>query len=451
MAPVPEAALDRIPATGSDNIEIDLGEPPVVPVRSVLYHLAPIARGTALRESLSSFALRLADQHTMTPSALTLVPGIDRRCRSQAVHSAWARPSFNATGWLAMLWSSELARLTGHSRLDDLTLLSLARVVSIYGLVSETRKWCPHCLHECERGGVPYGQLLWDIAAVDACPVHAVRLVSTCRCGGTGLRVPSAAKQLPHICQYCHRMLTHRATRAPLVLLQRARTVADLLEAPDFNCGLWPADGFSRFLISAASLHFEGKLVSLTNALGLSRTTVSGWVHGGRRPTLERIVTLAEVFGCPIRRVLQGDASDTSLRAAVSLGSRRQTSSNIPPELRERIPRQLQALQRRRKAISLGQAVRELQVSHHFLRRNYRTTCDAIVAKFKRQRAAKAAKRRKRLMLMFQIRAKAIAASGTQPSLKRAMGQDSFRLVGLRRQCLQIIADVVRERWGRPP
>src|SRR5579862_7312842 len=65
MALVPEVAL----VARADDIEIDFGEPLVIPDRSVLYHLRPIARGTALRESLSSFLLRLADQHTVNPSA----------------------------------------------------------------------------------------------------------------------------------------------------------------------------------------------------------------------------------------------------------------------------------------------------------------------------------------------------------------------------------------------
>lgn len=205
MALVPEAVLDRIPAAGSDDVEIDLGEPPVTPARSVLYHLAPIARGTALRESLSSFVLRLADQHTIAPSALMLVPGIGPRCSRAAPQVAWKQSYFNGNSSVAMIWSTELARLTGHNRLDDLTLLSLTRVVSARGLVSETRKWCPQCLGDRERDSTPYGQLIWDIAAVDACAVHGVQLVFKCRCGGTGRLRPNG-KRLPHICQHCCRV-----------------------------------------------------------------------------------------------------------------------------------------------------------------------------------------------------------------------------------------------------
>jgi hypothetical protein len=243
-----------------------------------------------------------------------------------------------------MIWAHELVRLTSHNCLDDLTLLPLARVVRVNGVARKTQKWCPQCLSEREREGVPYGLPHWEIAPVapvDACPVHAIRLLSTCRCGGgTGVNA-RIAKRLPHICRRCCRTLTEssRSTQAPLVLLQRARTVADLLDDPDFDRRSWPAVGLSQFLIGAARRHFEGRLSWVAGSLGLDKATVHGWVHHGRRPPLERVVKLAELFGCPIRSVLQRDASHTQLRAAGPLSSRRPKRSSIPPELRKRIPR----------------------------------------------------------------------------------------------------------------
>jgi transcriptional regulator with XRE-family HTH domain len=222
--------------------------------------------------------------------------------------------------------------------------------------------------------------------------------------------------------------------------------VADLLDDPDFDRGSWPADGFSQFLIDAARRHFEGRLARVASILGLDKVTVHGWAHYGRRPPLDRVVKLAELFGCPIRSVLQGDASHTQLRAATPLKSRCRKWSSIPPELRKRIPRQLRDFQRRRKALSLNQVVRELGVSEHYLRRNYRTTCDAIVANFQQRRAAETAERRNRLMQLFRTRVEAIVASGTKLNLHRAMGPDSLRLIPLRDQCRQIIDDLRKTR-----
>lgn len=443
MALAPEDVL----VARSEDVEIDFGEPLVVPDRSILYHLKPIARGTALRESLSSFLLRLADQHTMNPSALSFVPGIDRRCCGPWARSVWTQSYFKGAGVVAMIWARELARLTGHNRLDDLTLLPLARVANVGGLVHEIRKWCPQCLREQERKGTPYGQLLWEIAVVEACPVHAIRLLSTCRCGGGAGVNARTAKRLPHICQSCCRTLTEssRSSQAPLALLQRARMVADLLDDPDFDRGSWPADGISQFLIGAARRHFEGRLSWVASSLGLDKATVHGWAHYGYRPPMERVVRLAEVFGCPIRSVLQGDASHTQLRAATPLSPRRRKWSSIPPKLHKRIPRQLRALQRRKKALSFNQVVREIGVSHRYLRKHYRTTCDAIVARFRQQRAAEIAERRSRLMQLFRSRVEAIAASGAKLTVDLAMGRDSLRMIPLRQQCHQVLADLLRE------
>jgi hypothetical protein len=435
--------LEAVLVARAEDIEIDFGEPLVIPDRSVLYHLKPIARGTPRRESLSSFLLRLADQHTVNPSAFSFIPGIDRRCRGPWACNVWTQSYFKGAGVVAKIWACELARLTGHHSLDDLTLLPLARVVNVGGLAHKARKWCPQCLREEELEGVPYGQLLWEIAAVDACPVHEIRLLNTCRCGETGVNTRTV-KRLPHICSFCCRRLTEsaRSSQAPLELLQRARMMADLLDDPDFDRGSWPEGGFSQFLTGAARQHFAGRLARLASILGVDKVTLHGWAHHGHRPPLDRVVKLAELFGCPIRSVLRGDASHTQLRAATPLKSRRRKWSTIPPELRKRIPKQLRAFQRRRKAISLNQVVRELGVSDRYLRRNYRTICDAIVVKFQRQHIAEAAERRNRLMQRFRERVKAIVESGTKLNLHRAMGSDSLRLIPLRDQCRQIIADL---------
>jgi len=439
MGLVREAVL----VTRADDIEINFDEPAVIPARSILYHLIPIARGTALRESLSSFLLRLADQHTMNPSALSFIPGIDQRCCGPWARNVWTQSYFKGAGVVAMIWARELARLTGHNRLDDLTLLPLARVVTVNA--HKTRKWCPQCLREQEREGVPYGQLLWEIAAVDACPVHAIRLLSTCRCGGGAGVNARTAKRLPHLCPSCCRTLTEssQSTQAPPALLQRARMMAELLDVPDFDRASWPADGFSQFLISAARRHFAGRLAQVASILGVDKVTVHGWAHYGRRPPLDRVVKLSEVFGCPIRNVLQGDASHTQLRAATPLKSRGRKW--VPPEARKRIPRQLRAFQRRKKALSLKQVAREVGVSERYLRKNYQTSCAAIVARYQQQRTAETAERRNSLMQMFRSRVEAIAASGTKPTVDHAMGSDSLRLIPLRSQCHQIIADLLSE------
>jgi TniQ len=272
-------------AVCAEEIEVDFGESPVIPTRSVLYHLKPIARGTSLRESLFSFMLRLADQHTIHPSRLPFAPGIDPRCCGRWARNVWTQSCFKGAGVVAKIWAGELARFTGHHSLEDLTLLPLARVVNVGGLAHKARKWCPRCLREQEREGVPYGQLLWDIAAVNACPVHTILFVSRCQCGETDRRRPMT-KYLPHVCQYCRRTLIEppRLTQAPLELVQRARMVADLLDDPDFDRGRWPADGLSQFLIGAARRHFGGRLAPVATTLGLNKVTVHGWVRNRRRP-----------------------------------------------------------------------------------------------------------------------------------------------------------------------
>lgn len=234
--------------------------------------------------------------------------------------------------------------------------------------------------------------------------------------------------------------------------LERSRTVADLLQHPDFDRGSWPVDGFSQFLISAARLHFHGNFSRFAGALGLSKATLHGWAHDGMRPTFHRVVALAEVFGCSIRSVLVGDVPQTEMRATPSLRSRRHRARAIPPEIRKHIPRKLHTFQQRSKPISLAQAARELGVSSCYLRIHYPIECDAIVASFKRRRVAEAREHKDRLMAAFRSKVTAMAASGTKLSLKHVMGKPPTGLIRLRRECHQIIADIVGDgaRKGGP-
>ena len=204
------------------------------------------------------------------------------------------------------------------------------------------------------------------------------------------------------ISQYCSRNVSesHPSSRPAPAALERSRIVADLLQHLDFDHRSWPVDGFSQLLISAARLHFDGKLAWLSRSLGLSKGTLHGEAHEGRRPSLQRVVELAEVFGCSIRSVLLGDASHTQMRAMSSLGSRRHGARTIPPEIRKCRPRKLHTIQRRGKAISLARAADEIGVTGYYLRINYRTASSAIVASFKRRCIAEARERKEHLMAM---------------------------------------------------
>ncbi len=169
---------------------------------TVLYRLKPEGLGSAERESLSSFMLRLCHEHSMPPYALIQLPGINDRARQKLISNAWGSSQFDGLEESTKVMASEMALLTGHTSLQGLTMLSLSHSVGSWNLMGGSRKWCPICLDVGNRPALPYGRLLWRISSVTACLRHRIRLVSECQCGER-VRIRPGGKRLPHICPHC--------------------------------------------------------------------------------------------------------------------------------------------------------------------------------------------------------------------------------------------------------
>lgn len=171
----------------------DLTLPPVSE-RSFLYSLNPIGIGTAAIESFTSYIIRLAHIHQTYPGCLIdgeLLPCMDAKSRDHWLSPYRQNRRLDAGKLLhdeqvTTRFVEIVKTLTFQSRLMELTLLPLTRLVSPHHLLHPVRVWCPLCWHEwAEMGHSLYNPLLWMFYVVTVCPYHQRPLRYQCpRCFG---------------------------------------------------------------------------------------------------------------------------------------------------------------------------------------------------------------------------------------------------------------------------
>ncbi len=224
-----------------------------------LYHLPPIAVGTAAVESLTGYVTRLAEAHHLTTSALAssiVVPTATSLGSGPTLSSTWfgrAGSRWNGTGDEAVTASQALTVLTGWRDLTLLTLRPWATHVAAYGLLRRekaVRAWCVACYQERLAHGVPlYEHLLWSLALVTACPHHRIRLQTCCPypdCARSGPLI--AARSRPGYCSWCRRALC----------LEHATPTAATAQE------LWVADQLGGLLVASPALARTGRRAGVT-------------------------------------------------------------------------------------------------------------------------------------------------------------------------------------------
>ena len=293
-----------------------------LPPRSVLVRLQPIGMGTPYRESLSSYYQRLADVHALTPQVLArelVFADITHAAPRKTHHfeDAWRLPSFNGLAVQDGEWVDRLTGLTTRAGLGDLTLGFLKPFVSTRGLVTKRNKWCPLCLEEGAAHGTPYSQLLWSFKAVTCCPKHKVNLVSSCGCPKTEWKSRGRVKCLPHVCPRCAGNLGRidhpKATVPSPKKLMHACMVADLLVSALATQPTTQQKTLSDFLKETVQTLLKGNASKLASILGVTKSSLSGWMSGKHRPEFARILQISELHGCAIEDVLCGRSEKAQL------------------------------------------------------------------------------------------------------------------------------------------
>jgi AraC-like DNA-binding protein len=313
-----------------DTWELDV---PPLPERSRLYPLEPIGIGTPDVESLTSYVIRLAQEHCVLPKTLVIHELLPLLVR-QGVPEASARyPSatwvhvvqaLNGTGDLARSGADALEKLTTRHDLRTLTMLMWANVISKKGLLRETQAWCPLCYEEW-RGNrkIMYSPLLWSLKAVKMCLHHQRPLQECCPSPQCQKKLPIVATQVRlGYCPHCNYWLGNVAApnfrTAEAVTSEESQQVyweaialGELLQtAPDVSAPLQRAD-----LASALDLLIDRmpdkEAASLAHLLNLKPQAITDWQRGLLSPRVETLLHMCRLLSISPKQLFF-ESSDSS-------------------------------------------------------------------------------------------------------------------------------------------
>jgi AraC-like DNA-binding protein len=387
--------------------------------------------GTAYREGLSSYLMRLAGAHCVRPHAIirTLMkPYLDTYCPGLAETNKVERwfnfPTFDGASAPVSAFVGALEALTLREDLASLTLVALDGLVPIKDLVARSRRWCPLCYREDRLTGTPHSRLLWAMQDAQACPIHKVRLVDHCGCAPEERLRTGEAKPSPSICVQCGKDLgrddvaTVAATREELI---RATLIADFLLAaetdrPDSKKGL------QTFLAESIRIHFDGNAAAFARSIDVGKTRLHAWLWGDHFPTFRALVSIAQTHGCGIMDVLAGRAD--AIRRIPDPGQglflpkrRGAPRHHIWPDVQTA----LEGMLHRPEPISMKDVARELGIADRLLRARFCALAMAISDRYLERKAAQARAQRDDRMERIRDAATAMATEGIRPTQRKVI------------------------------
>lgn len=187
---------------------------PAIPSRSRLYNLKPIGNGTPYAESLTSYIVRLAEEHHLTVKALVvqeIFPLLTRSKNVSYLHENWAKGiiTLNGASSYTKDWVDALEQLTHNANLSTLTMLIWQNVIGQRNLLRATQAWCPLCYEEWRRNKNDiYHPLVWALKVVNVCSRHCVPLQTRCPHEDCKKTLPLLSRQMRlGYCSHCMRWL----------------------------------------------------------------------------------------------------------------------------------------------------------------------------------------------------------------------------------------------------
>lgn len=284
--------------------------PPVLPLRSHLYSLAPMGIETPQVECLTSYMMRLADAHAVFLGTLVrreIFPHIanhPKRLSCAALHS------LNGLGSWFVPWVETLEILTARKDLRALTLLPWQGIFGTDGILRKHRAWCSCCYQELRDRGLPvYDFLLWMVATTTVCPQHKIALEEFCPHCRKRSR-PFSPSGRPGFCSHCGAwlgsqpsvLLSHR-TEDPDSDVQTARQIGDIVSFVSTQKQSLCSNLRDNLEHAIAGLA-HGNRLSFCRVAGINERTLIDWLERKRLPSLALLLRLARNLRIPLKRLL---------------------------------------------------------------------------------------------------------------------------------------------------
>lgn len=284
--------------------------------RSRFYCLEGARVGTHLVESITSYLVRLAQEHCLPPGILVekeISPIINRAYGGGHLNRIYeATAALNGAGVMASSLVSALEQLTKRKNLRFLTLLPWAELLPSRKLLRRNRAWCSRCFEEWKQTGQDIVEpLIWSIEVVKICPNHYQLLDQVCpHCQHQNL--PLAWKSRPGYCSKCMKWLGSATSEQHDLstehelkwLVWVATAVGELISAaPDLE--IMPERGqISRSLKTYVSLTTKGNVAEFARQIQMPRNTVWLWHEGKNQPQLEALLKICYCLDVPILEFL---------------------------------------------------------------------------------------------------------------------------------------------------
>lgn len=275
--------------------------------RSTLHALAPMGQGTPEVESLTSYFCRLAYSHGMT--AQKLADWVLERFDNPVCEKyGWHQRNLSSMSLESEQWAAWLSELTGVEALDRHTLSPWRHVLGTPGIAPKSDRWCACCLAEDKANGTdPYLRLSWDIAQINACLRHRVKLTSTCpHCKRSNVRNRSTIV-VPGYCTSCGGFLGDAESEPALPeSLWVARQVGLMLQEPPkvASTGLLP---LLETIIERMADNRPGTFASM---YGFSKSGISHWLNKGGIPSLSTWLTIVGHGAIGLDKLFAGEIED---------------------------------------------------------------------------------------------------------------------------------------------
>ncbi|WP_310699400.1 TniQ family protein [Paraburkholderia sp. USG1] len=388
----------------------------------LFYGLLPIGVGTGDCEGLVSYLCRLALAHCVSVDDLVNM-GLARYSANDFKiwrhFSTWMKDRavdvFAKQRTLAL--RDALVGATGIQAVGRLSLASLDGVIDLAGMSSLRLRHCPLCYGAAEFAQL-HRPLLWDLKAVNCCPVHAVRLVNS-ECGReTPQRRPRWHRvHMPGVCTECGAIayacqaVSHVGVTVAeqWVARQSAMLISAVSGGEKFDAPLAP-----ERIRELATQIGDGSPFRAAAVCGFNKARLYDWIHGVRPIKYAPLLALCAACGVNVVDVLRGLAQCSEGADFRYKPHARRTPVTSLDELREQIDSALTVLQ----YPSVTAVAAYIGCSSSTISKRLPEEAAMLTARWRSARSAKTAARRLEAQASIESTARSLKKAGKSVTLR---------------------------------
>ncbi len=285
---------------------------------SKLYNLTPIGLNTPFIESLTSYVIRLAEEHCVITGTLigkVITPTLDKHYLNRAASRGGGGLYKNATSLNGVSSGTKdlvdaVESLTLRNDLITTTLLNWSKVLPTRGLLRKHKAWCPLCIEEWLLNGKSiYEPLIWFINESDICLIHRVILETTCQ--NCFKKISTLSRNVRHgYCSNCGHWLGQNVhlkfldDKKDYWNLWKTECIGEILEnMPSLNENQLTLR-IKNVLVKAIDKCFDGSSIKFIKITNIPRSTLNSWVDENSLPSMSYLLKVSFCLGVSLKQFL---------------------------------------------------------------------------------------------------------------------------------------------------